>query len=93
VASRRAKPAAAASGLREAILAASGSVRRGPARWYERLPADVLADLSSVRDDWRRGAIEGSRWRLAGVISQQLTERGFRICSQLVVDRWLSRND
>lgn len=78
-----------AGGLRDAVLADLPPPRHGTVPWHERLDAETLAELHKIREDWRAGKVNTSRWKLAGSVARHLSDRGLASPSTLVVDRWL----
>jgi hypothetical protein len=82
------------SDLRFAILAtASTTPRRQPARWIDRLPADVREELLSIRREWHAGTIQASGRGLAAAIVANCKERGITICGFCGVREWLASKD
>lgn len=57
--------------------------------WESSLPADVLAELQEIRDDFRSGRMVGvTKTGLGKAIAASLAERGIS-CHSLTVSRWL----
>lgn len=84
-----ARQAASSLGLREAVLAEASQPRPGPANWHARLPPDLAAEASGLRDDLRAGVLRVTRWHLARLIARWLCQAGHHTTQQ-AVSRWLS---
>lgn len=78
--------------LRSAIVASAAPQHR-PARWIDRLPADVREELIEIRREWRSGTIQASGRGLAAAIVANCKERGITICGFAGVREWLARQD
>lgn len=64
--------------------------RRGFAPWYEKLPADLLAEIVDVKRQWQSGKLPATKTALGASLSKALAARGVRI-GQLGVIRWLEQ--
>lgn len=62
--------------------------RRGPLRWYEQAPADVMAELEEIRQKFRRREIAATKNGLAAALSKLLATRNVTI-GQLAIVKWL----
>ena len=76
--------------LAEAIRAAVPPVSRRSVCWWERLPADTLAELEAIREEWRSGRLAGSKSALARAIAEQLNARGISDVGKQGVTTWLT---
>lgn len=76
--------------LADAIRASIPTTGRPVARWWHRLPADVLQELNAVRDDLREGRLPGNKSAVARAIVEHLHARGLSEVRQQGVLAWLS---
>ena len=82
----------ASKSLADAIRAAIPPPPRRTLPWYERLPADVLAELEEVKREHRAGKLQGTRVALAICISEQLRLRGLSEVGMQGVSAWLRKS-
>jgi hypothetical protein len=82
----------ASSSLADAIRAAIPPPPRRTLPWYERLPADVLAELEELKREHRAGTLPGTRVALAITISEQLRLRGLSDVGMQGVSAWLRKS-
>ena len=82
----------ASKSLADAIRAAIPPPPRRTLPWYERLPADVLAELEEVKREHRAGKLQGTRVALAICISEQLRLRGLSEVGLQGVSAWLRKS-
>jgi len=75
--------------LADAIRAAVPPPAKRTLPWYERIPADVLAELEQIRREHRCGTLQGSRIAVAITISEQLRLRGLSDVGRQGVEAWL----
>lgn len=78
--------------LGDAIRAAvpATPVRSQP--WWARLDPDALAEIESVKADWKAGRMPGSRQALAKAIAAELNARGISDIGVNGVTAWLARD-
>lgn len=75
--------------LGDAIRAAVPPVPRRGLAWWARIPPDALAELETVRADWRAGRLPGSKSALARAIAEELAARGISDVGRQGVTTWL----
>jgi len=73
----------------EILGRAKNAVRAVP--WFEKLPADDLADLESVRAAWQSGSTGLTRAALSRTIIETLRSRGLPVSGVQGVGDWLSQ--
>jgi hypothetical protein len=70
--------AEAVKGIADAIRAAIPLETKRNRRWFEKIPADVLAELEAVRQDLRDGRLPDNKSAVARAIVDQLAAMGFK---------------
>lgn len=83
----------ARSSLREGILAALPETFHGTRPWYQRIDADVLAELDQIRSDWHAGKIPTGAKTLARTIAIRLRQDGIATIGEQGVLAWLKQKD
>jgi hypothetical protein len=78
--------------LADAIRAAAPPPPRRTLPWYERLPADALAELEEVKREHLAGTLNVTRTGLATTISAQLRLRGLSDVGRQGVEAWLRKS-
>lgn len=61
---------------------------RGPKRWYQTAPPDVMAELETVRTAYRRRELAATKSAIATALSKILAGRGITI-GQIAITKWL----
>lgn len=80
------------SSLADAIRAAVPPPPRRTLPWYERIPADALAELEEVKREHLAGTLNVTRTGLAITISAQLRLRGLSDVGRQGVEAWLRKS-
>jgi|Laugresu1bdmlbdd_1035124.scaffolds.fasta_scaffold01217_16 hypothetical protein len=83
-------PKAEALSLADAIRASIPTVQRRGVRWWESLPADVLAELDAVREDFHAGRLPNNKSAVARAVVEHLHARGLSDVKQQGVLAWLA---
>lgn len=76
--------------LSDAIRAAIPPVTARGQPWWKKIPAEVLAELEQLRDDWYAGRQPGSKTAVARAISEELTRRKLSDVQRQGVVTWLN---
>ena len=71
------------------ILAGVAAIRKGPAGWFEKIPADAQAELIELRDRFRSGTLACTKTGLAKSIHTALVGRDVLQVGWREVERWL----
>lgn len=79
--------------LVESIKSSLPSPRTSVQPWHERVPADVLEELKSLRAEWHSGAFDAGAKTLATAISRRLREDNISTIGHQGVLAWLKRTD
>lgn len=85
----RPEAAPAPSPLVSAILSGIEPLRKGPASWCDRLPADVRGELIELRARFAAGVLGCTKVALAKSIHAALAERGLIAIGWKEIVRWL----
>lgn len=80
-----------APALTGAILEAAAAVARRPVCWFDKLPADVQAELVAIRDALRRGEVAQTKSAIARGAETVLRERGLAAVKWPEIVKWLDR--
>lgn len=60
--------------------------------WFDKLPADVQAELNQLKAAFRGGLVTGGKRRFSTVIVKHLTEQGLSTVGWNGVEAWLDRD-
>lgn len=75
--------------LTDEILRGIVAMKKGPAGWLSKLPADLQAELVAIREQLIAGQIAGTRTAVAKSIHAALAGRGLISVATTEVLRWL----
>jgi hypothetical protein len=73
------------------ILAEITNQRR-PRHWFDCLPQDIAAEVSEVREEYRRGAMPCGATGIAKAISRVLEKRNHKV-GHSTIRKWLLKKD
>jgi len=77
--------------LLDDVLARVKTRRPGFIPWHERLPDDLQAELSAIREQFHSGGIASQKRALATAIAEVVAERGNPRPGEQAVITWLNR--
>ena len=82
---------AKAPSLLDDVLARVKTRKPGFIPWHERLPDDLQAELSAIREQFHSGGIASQKRALATAIAEVVAERGNPRPGEQAVITWLNR--
>jgi hypothetical protein len=77
--------------LLDDVLARVKTRKPGFIPWHERLPDDLQAELSAIREQFHSGGIASQKRALATAIAEVVAERGNPRPGEQAVITWLNR--
>ena len=77
--------------LLDDVLARVKTRKPGFIPWHERLPDDLQAELSAIREQFHSGGIASQKRSLATAIAEVVAERGNPRPGEQAVITWLNR--
>jgi hypothetical protein len=75
--------------LTDEIIRGVLAMKKGPNGWFTKLPPDVQAELTAIREQFVAGQIAGTRTALARSIHAALKARDMISVTHAEVMRWL----